>query len=165
MRAPDARAIAERVHARDQEWDGTPLLRHVERVARATRPEARAVAWLHETLELGTVSEQELLVAGLTDEQLRALRLLTHARPSRLDTAYLARVELIARAAGPGGRLARLVKRADLEDRSRHPLVRPDGWSPPYDRALVLLRRSAVRAATARPLEWNRAGDARAVPG
>ncbi len=33
-----------------------------------------------------------------------------------------------------------MVKVADLEDRCRHPRVRPDGWSPPYERALARLR-------------------------
>jgi len=35
------------------------------------------------------------------------------------------------------------VKTADLEDRSLHPHVRRDGWSPPYAQALKLL--SAAR--------------------
>ena len=38
-----------------------------------------------------------------------------------------------------------MVKIADLEDRCRHPRVRPDGWSPPYSRALRML--SAATAA------------------
>ena len=34
------------------------------------------MAWLHEALEWTVVSEQELLTNGLSDDQLRALRLL-----------------------------------------------------------------------------------------
>jgi hypothetical protein len=127
-----ARAIAERLLAGVREPGGPPLLAHVRRVAAATPPEARAVAWLHEVLETGTVSEQELLTDGLSSDELRALRLLTRPGRSHSDTAYLAHLELIARAAGHSGELARLVKLADLADRRRHPLIRSDGWAPPY---------------------------------
>ena len=140
MRNGDARTVAELVHAHHREPDGTPLLRHIERVVRATPPEARPIAWLHEALEWGAITEQELLMRGLTDDGLRALRLVTHPFPWRTARAYLAHVELIARASGGAGRLARMVKIADLQDRRRHPDVRLDGWTPPYDRALERLR-------------------------
>jgi hypothetical protein len=57
----------------------------------------------------------------------------------------MAHVELIARAQGESGRLARMVKVADLEDRRLHPHVRLDGWSPPYARALLLLQTADER--------------------
>jgi hypothetical protein len=117
-----------------------PVLRHIRRVARATPTEAQAVSWLHEALESGGVTEHQLLAAGLGDDELRALRLLARTTDTRSERVYLAHVELIARAAGESGELARLVKTADLEDRCRHPRVRPDGWSPPYARALRRLR-------------------------
>jgi hypothetical protein len=131
-----ARALAERLHSDDREPDGTPLLLHIRRVARATPPAARAMAWLHEALEMGAISEHELLRDGLGTEELRALRLLSRSRASRSERAYLAHLELIADAAGHAGELARMVKIADLDDRRRHPLARADGWSPPYARAL-----------------------------
>jgi hypothetical protein len=134
-----ARAIAERLHLGDREEDGTPVIRHVQRVASTVTEEARAVAWLHEVLEWTAVTERELLVAGLTSEELRALRLLNRTTDSRSDRSYLAHLELIAHAAGGSGRLARIVKTADLRDRCVHPHVRCDGWSPPYARALELL--------------------------
>src|SRR4051812_30808204 len=81
---------------------------------------------------------EELLGDGLSDEELRALRLLCR-EGSTSDTAYLGHIELIARAGGPAGRLACAVKRADLEDRQRHPLVHRNGWSPPYASALDTL--------------------------
>jgi hypothetical protein len=102
--------------------------------------EARTVAWLHEALEWTAVAEQELLANGLTNDELRALRLLHCTHDSHSDRDYLAHLYLIARAAGSSGGLARLVKIADLEDRSLHPRVRPDGWLPPYARGLDLLR-------------------------
>jgi hypothetical protein len=134
-----ARAIAERLHLGDREEDGTPVIRHVQRVASTVTEEARAVAWLHEVLERTAVTERELLVAGLTSDELRALRLLNRTTDSRSDRRYLAHLELIAHAAGGSGRLARIVKTADLRDRCLHPHVRRDGWSPPYSRALELL--------------------------
>jgi D-serine deaminase-like pyridoxal phosphate-dependent protein len=127
------------VHAGEHEEDGTPLLRHIARVAVRTPAEARAVAWLHEALESAGVSEHELLAYGVDDEELRALRLLSRPTHSRSVRVYLAHVELIACAAGRSGHLARMVKLADLEDRRLHPRVRADGWSPPYESALRLL--------------------------
>ncbi|MGZ4171306.1 MAG: hypothetical protein ACXVRN_08080 [Solirubrobacteraceae bacterium] len=136
MRPARACAIAERLHAGQQEPDGTPILAHIRRVARDVPAEARTVAWLHEALETGAISEQALLTDGLTSDELRALRLLSRPSTSRSDSVYLAHVELIAQAAGPSGHLARQVKVADLQDRRLHPMLREDGWSPPYDRAL-----------------------------
>jgi len=140
-----ARAIALALHADDREEDGTPLMRHIRRVARRTPPEAQALAWLHEALEVTGVSEHELLAGGLTLDELRALRLLNRATDSRSERLYMAHVELIARAEGESGRLARMVKVADLEDRRLHPHVRLDGWSPPYARALRLLQTADER--------------------
>ena len=136
METERARAIAERLHAGDREEDGTPVIRHMQR---EVPEEARAVAWLHEVLEWTDVTERDLLVAGLTSDELRALRLLNRTTDSRSDSRYLAHLELIARANGRSGHLARVVKTADLKDRCLHPHVRRDGWSPPYARALKLL--------------------------
>jgi hypothetical protein len=134
-----ARALAEMLHAGEREPDGEPLLGHIRRVAQMVPAEARAVAWLHEALESTAVTEQELLMDGLTQDELRALRLLRRTRDARSHDIYLAHVELIARAAGHSGRLARMVKIADLEDRCLYPRVRRDGWSPPYADGLELL--------------------------
>jgi hypothetical protein len=134
-----AQTLAEALHAADREEDWTPVLRHIRRVAQMTPAEARAVAWLHEALEYNAVTEQELLMEGLTMDELRALRLLHRTSDARSDGVYMAHLELIARAAGRSGRLARAVKIADLEDRCLHPRVRPDGWSPPYADGLDFL--------------------------
>jgi hypothetical protein len=132
-----ARAIATAAHRRTE-----PLLSHVQRVASSAPEWARAVAWLHEVLERTDMTEEGLLREGLSDEELRALRLLCR-EDSYSDLAYLGHIELIARAHGSAGELARAVKRADLEDRQRHPLIRPNGWSPPYGSALNTLYREA----------------------
>jgi hypothetical protein len=139
MDAKEARALAERLHAGEYEEDGTPLLAHIRRVATMVPVEASTVAWLHEVLAWSDMAEQDLLLAGLTSEELRALRLVALNTFSRSDGAYLAHLDLIAHSAGRSGRLARIVKLADLRDRCAHPRVRPTGWTPPYARGLRLL--------------------------
>jgi hypothetical protein len=144
MEADAARAIARAAHADDRRREGESLLRHIERVAALVPDWARSVAWLHEVLAQSNVPEQDLLIGGLSDEELRALRLLGR-EDSGSDLAYLGHIKLIARAGGAAGHLARAVKRADLEDRRRHPLVRPSGWSPPHGTALQMLNRIGRR--------------------
>ncbi len=146
-----ARAIAERLHHGHRQEDGTLLLDHIGRVAQAASTEARAVAWLHEALELTSVSERELIMDGLTDDELRALRLLSRTADSRSEVAYFGHLERIARAGGTSGWLARQVKSADLRDRCRHPHVRRDGWSPPYERALAWMEQTSRTDAVRTP--------------
>ena len=92
-----------------------PVIQHVQRVATSVPGDARAVAWLHEALEWTAVTEQELLIAGLTLDELRALRLLSRTADSHSDRRYLAHLELIACATGHSRRLTRIVKTADLK--------------------------------------------------
>ena len=143
VRVERARRIAERTLRGSLEADGTPVILHVRRVAKTSPDFARSVAWLHDVLEDSSVSEEELLASGLTDEELRALRLLTRQRDSRSTKHYLSHVSQIARSSGSAGEIARAVKRQDLADRQRHPNLRPDGWHPPYRAALALLQKEA----------------------
>ena len=136
VRVERARRIAERAHRGSVEPTGEPVIAHVSRVAQASPPSARPVAWLHEVFEYSSIEEEELLAGGLTEEELRALRLLSRPTESRSEASYLAHTDRIARSAGPGGDLARAVRRADLEDRMQHPRRRADGWHPPYQLAL-----------------------------
>ena len=149
MQIEHAQLLAERVHADDYEEDGAALLKHIRRVAGRVDADVQVVAWLHEVLEWTAVAEHELLREGLDSEELRALRLLYRAPDAHSDAVYLAHLGLIAYAAGRSGRLARLVKIADLQDRCLHPRVRPDGWSPPYARGLALLTHHDADTATA----------------
>ncbi len=139
--SPDqARALAEAAHAGQVEPTGAPLIAHVRRVAYASPPFARNVGWLHEILERTTIPEEELLEAGLSEDELRALRLLT--RPvdyHQEEQGYIAHIKRILGSSGGAGTLARAVKRADLEDRLEHPRRPPGSASPPYGRALDLL--------------------------
>jgi hypothetical protein len=133
-----ARRTAERVLRGSLEPTGTPVIFHIRRVAKASPVFAQSVAWLHDVLEQSSVSEEELLESGLTDAELRALRLLTRDRDSRSVDLYLSHIAFIARASGSAGEIARAVKRADLADRKRHPNRRADGWHPPYEAAIHL---------------------------
>jgi hypothetical protein len=143
MDAEHACALAARLYRDEFEEDGTPLLAHVGRVAAMVPVDARAVAWLHEALAWTGVAEEDLLLAGLTSEQLRALRLLNLGNLWQSDRAYLGHLELIARSAGRSGGLARIVRIADLRDRCAHPRVRAGGWSPPYFHGLQRLTMAA----------------------
>jgi hypothetical protein len=139
----EAEMLARVWHGAETNAQGEPYLAHVARVAAASPADARAVAWLHDALERTHLREQDLLLAGLSDDQLRALRLLTRHTPAGDDEAYLAHVGFMARAAGRAGRMARSVKRADLRDHITHTRQLPDRWAPPYRRALALLDRPA----------------------
>ena len=119
MTTRSAKRFAERTHAGVMDRYGEPVLDHVRRVAAVVPPAARTVAWLHESLECTTVSAAELRRAGATADEVRAVRLLTH-KPDADAAAYRAHVEKIARAPGHAGELARIVKRADLQDRLDH---------------------------------------------
>ena len=141
-----AQALAETLHRGQRDAGGASLIDHVRRVAMAVPAEARVVAWLHELLEHTSISEEALLREGLTSAELRALRFLTRNSDSRSSTTYLAHIELLALARGPGAKIAQCVKRADLTDRARHPSVRPDGWSPPYALGLELLEPPTAEA-------------------
>jgi hypothetical protein len=134
-----AQLLATRAHRGQRQPTGEPLIAHVRRVAAATRQSARPVAWLHEILEWTSVSEEKLLAYGASDDELRALRLLTRTLGGSSESGYLAHVTMIARADGPAGVLARAVKVSDLEDRLRHPGPGTGESRPPYERALGLI--------------------------
>ena len=140
MNPERARLLASRAHAGQVQPTGEPLIEHVRRVAVATPEFARPVAWLHEVLEWTTVSEEELLAEGVSEDELRALRLLTRTLGRGSESGYMAHMTMIARADGPAGVLARTVKMSDLKDRLVHPGSGTGGPRPPYERALRLIR-------------------------
>jgi hypothetical protein len=125
------------------EPSGRPYLHHVRRVAAAVPPEAAVTAWLHDVLEWTDLCEEELVAMGLSPHGRAALRLLI--RPDEPDDeSFLSHVRVIAATPGPAGRLARVVTRADMEDRLRHPRDPRGPWIPPYVRGLELLARTGV---------------------
>jgi hypothetical protein len=134
-----ARMLALRIHRGQLEPGGAPLIAHVRRVALATPEFARPVAWLHEALEWTSVAEEDLLAANVSEVELRALRLMNRSTARGSHDGYLAHIEMIARASGRSGRLARSVKVADLKDRIRHDHRQADGSRLPYESALELI--------------------------
>jgi hypothetical protein len=124
---PDiARSIAMVCHYGQRDRFGELMIEHLARVAAAVPPEAQPTAWLHDALESSETNPAELVGQGLSDVELAALELLTRS-PSELYELYALR---IAHAPGDEGRLARVVKLADLDDHMAHRRA-PTG-APPY---------------------------------
>jgi hypothetical protein len=116
-----ARRIAYANHLGQRTRFGDSVIDHLTHVVAAVAPQARAVAWLHDLLELTSLDTEHLRAQGLTRVQESALGLLTR-EPAAPYEQYIAR---IARAGGAAGRMARMVKLADLDDHLAH------GWAPP----------------------------------
>src|SRR3954468_11717378 len=121
-----ARSIAVRIHTGQSDRFGQPVVGHLARVAAAVSPDAQATAWLHDAIERTTITAEELRAAGLTLPELEALVLLSRT-PSECYELYVLR---IAFAHGEAGRLARIVKLADLDNHiARGPAP---AQAPPY---------------------------------
>ena len=133
-----ARSIAHYSHVQRRDRRGELVVEHVARVAAAVPADVQPLAWLHDVLEGSATSVDELRAHGLTAVELAALRLLTRGS----DESYELYVLRIAFARGEAGRLARIVKLADLDDHIACEWS-PDG--PPYEWA-----RRHVAAAAAR---------------
>jgi hypothetical protein len=128
METAEARSIAYLAHHHQTTRHGDPFTEHVERVAAAVPPEARAIAYLHDVLEHTGVGLDELVARGLSELELEALELLT-VQPGESFELHALRV---AHGPGPAGLLARTVRVADLDDhlRSRRvPGAPPYGWA------------------------------------
>lgn len=121
-----ASAIAKRAHAHQTDRFGGRMVDHLARVASAVPPSARSVAWLHDILERTSTDLGALRSSGLTPMEEAALRLLTRRDGEPYETYTLR----LAFARGSDGRLARTIKRADLDDHiaSATPAVE----APPY---------------------------------
>jgi hypothetical protein len=125
----DARNLAYAQHGERRTAAGEPIVEHLERVAASVPPEARSVAYLHDILEHSDASAADLEAAGVTPGALRAVQLLTR----HPDESFEAHALRIAYAKGPAGRLARMVKLADIDDhvsrRGGSASRRPYGWA------------------------------------
>jgi hypothetical protein len=114
-----ARDIARRVHAGQVDRQGEPLIGHVERVAEAVPMQARAVAFLRDVFERTELGLAEFEAKGLSEFGGAVLELLTR----RTSEPYETYVERIVYAEGRIGRMARVVKLADLNDHLEHEVV------------------------------------------
>ena len=110
-----AMKLANRIHHHQLRKDGEPYMLHVLRVATDVPPRAMAVALLHDVLEDGA-SWDDIDTVPLDPEEIVALRLLTRQKAM----TYKEYILRMAEANGPGARIARTVKRADLRDNLRH---------------------------------------------
>jgi hypothetical protein len=126
MERATAHGIASQTHVGQRDRFGDPVIDHLARVEAAVPSDARATALLHDLLERCPTASGGLRDKGLTRVELQALELLTHAPGEPYETC----VRRIAEAAGPAGRLARIVKLADLDDHLAHATIPPD--APPY---------------------------------
>jgi hypothetical protein len=134
-----ARSIAHYSHLQRRDRLGELVVEHVARVAAAVPAEAEALAWLHDVLESSPTTVGELRGQGLTALELAALRVLTR----RSDESYELYVLRVAFAPGEAGRLARIVKLADLDDHIAHAWV---PGRPPYEWAHRHVAVAAARA-------------------
>src|SRR4051812_2215781 len=125
MDSATARSLAHEVHFGQRTRHGTLLSEHLERVAAAVPEHAATVAFLHDILEHSDLTMDDLALLGVTEEDQAALMLLTREP----DESFEAHSLRIAFDHGPGGRIARIVKLADLDD---HLSSRKVSGAPPY---------------------------------
>jgi hypothetical protein len=126
MDAAVAHRIARAAHAGQSTRFGEPMIAHLERVAAAVPPHARVTALLHDVLERDPAARSRLVAEGLSETELATVDLLTHLP----GESYEAFVRKIADTPGAVGRLARLIKLADIEDHLAHAVIPAD--APPY---------------------------------
>lgn len=138
-----AHSIARRVHAGQLNRFGEPVIDHVERIARAVPENVQAIAYLHDVLERSGMTVAELHEQGLTEFEGAVLRLLT--RPA--NEPYERYVARIAKARGCAGRVARVIKLADLDDHLGQGIT-PDAPNYAWARAKIQdLERNGSRLA------------------
>ena len=147
MSVTEARRLAVEVHADQRDRDGSFHIGHVSRVAEAVPDDDshQRVAWLHDVVEDSGVTIDGLR-AQLSDDELQALRLLTHDDPAESYDAY---VQRIIEAPGAAGKLARAVKQADMLDNLRRCARDRDPAVAQYGRALGALWTAGARSAVA----------------
>jgi guanosine-3',5'-bis(diphosphate) 3'-pyrophosphohydrolase len=121
--------IAARALAGVEDKHGEPVLLHVLRVVVAVPPEARVVAALHDVLEDSDVTAEDL---ELPEPELEAVKLLTRGE----DEPYEEYIERIATAEGEAGRLAQVVKLADLRDNLGRLTPELEHLRPRYEQAI-----------------------------
>src|SRR5947209_17763079 len=121
-----AAAIATHAHLDQTDRFGGSVIDHVARVASAVPPNARSLAWLHDVLERTSTNLEALRSEGLTPLEEAALDVLTR-RDGEPYEVYTLRVTF---ASGQEGRLARIVKHADLDDHIA--TAPPSTLTPPY---------------------------------
>lgn len=99
------------VHRGQRDRYGRSMIEHVAAVVAGLPDEFAAVAWVHDVCERSRLCPGDVAASvGLDADELGALELLTR----RADETLLAHTARIAAAPGRAGRLARVVKAADI---------------------------------------------------
>ena len=135
MKFEQAVEIAARALADNTDRFGEPELLHVLRVALSVREEARVVAALHDVVEDSDMTAEELARLGVSEVEVEAVNLLTHDD----DEPYEEYIERLATADGEAGRLARVVKLADLHDNLGRTRPEMEHLRERYEKALSRL--------------------------
>ncbi|SDC65922.1 HD domain-containing protein [Parafannyhessea umbonata] len=105
-----AQAIARKAHAGQTDKAGVPYIEHPAHVAaQVNGDKAKATAWLHDVVEDTPITFDDLRAAGIDDDVIDALELLTHDK----SVPYLDYVSNLKHNV-----LARTVKLADLTHNS-----------------------------------------------
>lgn len=129
-----AEGIAEFAHATQKRRDGQPYMTHIREVVDGvSSPEAKMVAYLHDTMEDGGITEKEMRAEGIPERVIEAVNALTRPPPAEQRMTYQEYIEQIVKP----NELARQVKISDL----RSNLKNNDnaGQVKRYERALKTL--------------------------
>jgi (p)ppGpp synthase/HD superfamily hydrolase len=103
-----AKAIATVAHRFQTDKIGIPYIEHPGRVAaRLTNPKQAAAGWLHDVIEDCAITVQDLAAAGISNEVINAVVLLTRTEDNEDEGYYEAIRE---------NRIALAVKLADIAD-------------------------------------------------
>lgn len=147
MSVTEARELAVQAHADQRDRDGSFHIGHVARVAEAVPPDDahQRVAWLHDVIEDSKTTAEDLS-SRLADDEIHALRLLTHDNPEESYDAYVRR---IVGALGAAGDLARTIKQADMLDNLRRCARDRDPAVAQYGRSLAALWTAARNTSNA----------------
>lgn len=94
-------------------FDQRPYIEHVSRVAAAVPLPARPAAWLHDLVEDGGTTFEQLLAAGIAADTIEAVHLLSRVGEFHAYAPYLRRLK------ASGNAIALAVKHADLADNLR----------------------------------------------
>ena len=109
-----ATILAVETHARQRDKRGEPYLLHVFRVSQAVAPRSETVAVLHDVVEDGDKTLQEVVDRCLLSKtEADALDALTRRPKEPYGSSYILR---IIKTQGEAGEIAREVKLADLAD-------------------------------------------------
>lgn len=132
-----AEVIARCAHHGQFDKQGMDYILHPLRVAALVDDGCKPAALLHDVLEDTSVDRDLLLAAGISDETLVAVELLTRSE----DQTY---EEFIGRIRVSGNAIAVKVKIADLQDNLARCTVEPALSDPRFDRLRARYRQALV---------------------